>query len=181
MPNIIGALSGAANDDFDGVGGFTAEPLTAEEREFLLKYTDLTDEDLTTQKYDEDRRLVARSRLRTKWQARSAALTTADVAKLLGRPAASVRRSKSAGDLYALSTSDGRTLRFPLWQFIDEAVVPGLRDIIPSFARHMDSQSIEQFMTEPLEELNNRSPVEWLAADGDVERVMTLVNELSYE
>ena len=166
---------------FDEVGASTSEALTAGERDFLLEHTDLTEEELTPQKYAEDRRLVARARLRAERRVRADALSTADVAKLLERPTPSIRRSKIAGDLYALPSGSGRAMKFPLWQFVDGAVVPGLRDIIPAFPRHMHPQSIEQFMTQPLEELSNRSPVEWLASGGDTDVVAALVDELSYE
>ncbi|MGO0604806.1 hypothetical protein [Brevibacterium linens] len=167
--------------DSDAVVGSNPEALTAGERDFLLQNTDLTEVDLTPEKYAEDSRLVARSRLRTERQEQSASLTTADVAKLLECPAVSVRRSKIAGDLYALLTSSGRPMKFPSWQFVDRAVVPGLRDIIPSFPHHMHPQSIRQFMTQPREELSDRSPAEWLASDGDVDTVVALVDDLTYE
>lgn len=112
---------------------------------------------------------------------RESSLTTGEVADLLGRSTSSIRRSKIAGDVYAQPTRGGRPLRFPAWQFRGQSVVPGLRDIIPAFPRYMHPLSIQQFMTQPLEELSDQTPVEWLAGGGDVDAVGSLADELNYE
>lgn len=158
-----------------------SEPLSTGERAFLLETTDLTEEDLTPQAHEAVRMQVAEDRALAEKEARDSALTTGAVSELLGRQGASIRRSKLAGDLYALPTGNGRTTLFPAWQFVGSQVVPGLRTIIPNFPQYVHPLTIQQFMTEEKEELDGRSPVDWLCAGGAVEAVASLVAELGYE
>lgn len=123
------------------------EPLSTEERAFLIEATELSEEDLTPQAHEAARIQVAEDRALTEKQARDSALTTGEVSELLGRQGASVSRSMSAGDLYALPTSNGRITLFPAWQFEDKQVVPGLRTIIPNFPQYMHPLTIQQSMT----------------------------------
>lgn len=159
----------------------TSEPLSTGERAFLLETTNLTEEDLTPRAHESARIRVAEDRALAEKEARDSALTTGEVSELLGRQGASIRRSKLAGDLYALPTGNGRTTLFPAWQFEGNQVVPGLRTIIPNFPQYVHPLTIQQFMTEEKEELDCRSPVEWLMAGGAVEAVASLVAELGYE
>lgn len=158
-----------------------SEPLSAGERSFLLEATDLTEEDLTPRAHEAARIRVAEDRALAEKEARDTALTTGEVSDLLGRQGASIRRSKLAGDLYALPTGNGRTTLFPAWQFEGNQVVPGLRTITPNFPQYVHPLTIQQFMTEEKAELDGRSPVEWLTAGGAVEAVASLVAELGYE
>lgn len=158
-----------------------SEPLSAGERSFLLEATDLTEEDLTPRAHEAARIRVAEDRALAEKEARDTALTTGEVSDLLGRQGASIRRSKLAGDLYALPTGNGRTALFPAWQFEGNEVVPGLRTITPNFPQYVHPLTIQQFMTEEKAELDGRSPVEWLTAGGAVEAVASLVAELGYE
>lgn len=159
----------------------TSESLSAGEREFLLETTDLTEDDLTPAARTLSQSRVARDRAAAQEQVHSASLTTAEVATLLERHEASVRRSKATGDLYALPSSGGRMTRFPRWQFGDGEVVPGLRAIIPAFPQFTHPLSIQRFMTAPNESLDQRSPVRWLLDGGQVDAVVSLVEELGYE
>jgi hypothetical protein len=177
----LGASVDAVLDALDEVSGSASEALTAGETSFLLKHTDLTADDLTPHAYAEARWLVTGDRLQAARQSRESSLTTGEVTDLLGRSTSSIRRSKVAGDLYALPTGGGRPLRFPAWQFLGQKVVPGLRDVIPMFPRYMHPLSIQWFMTQPLEELDDQAPGQWLASGGDASAVVSLVDELSYE
>lgn len=161
--------------------GSTSEALSAGERAFLLETTDLTEQDLTPQARAASRDRVAQDRAAAEEQAWAASLTTAEVAERLGRKDASIRRSKGAGDLYALPSGSGRTTRFPAWQFDGQQVVPGLREIVPAFPGYLHPLSIQRFMTTPHEELDALSPVHWLLRGGPVGVVVTLVEELGYE
>lgn len=157
------------------------EPLSTGECDFLLEATDLTEEDLSAQAHDAARIKVAEDRALAEKAASDSALTTNEVAELLGRKGASIRRSKLAGGLYALPTSTGRTALLPDWQFDGNQVVPGLRTIISNFPQYAHPLTIQQFMTEGNEELDGRSPVEWLSAGGAVGAVASLVAELGYD
>lgn len=159
----------------------TTEALSAGEREFLLETTDLTDADLTAEARAAAQSRVAQDRAAAQEQVHSASLTTGEVASLLGRLEASIRRSKASGDLYALPSAGGRAIRFPRWQFEEREVVPGLRAIIPAFPQYTHPLTIQHFMTTPNESLGRLSPVRWLLDGGEVGAVLALVEELGYE
>lgn len=159
----------------------TTEALSAGEREFLLENTDLTDEDLTPEARAASQSRLAQDRAEAQEQVHRASLTTGEVAALLGRLEASIRRSRTTGDLYALPSGGGRAIRFPDWQFGDGGVVPGLRAIIPAFPQYTHPLSIQRFMMTPNESLDQLSPVRWLLDGGAVAAVVALVDELSYE
>lgn len=159
----------------------TTEALSAGEREFLLENTDLTEEDLTSEARALSQSLIAQDRATAQEQVHRSSLTTGQVASLLGRLEASVRRSKATGDLYALPSGTGRAIQFPRWQFEDGDVVPGLRVIIPAFPQYTHPLSIQHFMTTPNESLDQLSPVRWLFDGGEAGAVAALVDELGVE
>jgi hypothetical protein len=79
-------------------------------------------------------------------QVRRSALTTNEVAALLGRAPAHVRRSHLRGDLYAIK--DGRANLFPRWQFTpDGTPINGLRRIIGVFPDDFHPLDIAAVMT----------------------------------
>lgn len=139
-----------------GIGGGPVEALSAGERSFLLTHTDLTAEDLTADARAATLVAVAQGRATADAAVARNALTTGQVAALLGRAEADVRRSRLRGDLYAPRPgAAGRTLRFPRWQFTDDGrVVPGLRHVLAALPRHLRPLSIERFMTTAVETLD---------------------------
>lgn len=164
----------------EAAGGSSA-PLTAGEREFLLTHAGMSEEDLGEQGRVATRLALARDRFALDAAALEGALSTSAVAALLGRAEANVRRSRLSGDLYAPNPGDPSGLRFPRWQFTSAGgVVPGLRRIIPAFPRDTHPLAVARFMTQPHEDLDGMSPVEWLAGDGPVDPVVALVEDLGY-
>jgi hypothetical protein len=161
--------------------GGSAAPLTAGERDFLLARAGMSEQDLSEQGRAATRLELAHDRFALDAAALEGALSTREVAELLGRAEANVRRSRLAGDLYAPNPGDPAGLRFPSWQFTSTGgVVPGLRRIIPSFPRDTHPMAISRFMTQSHEDLDGMSPVEWLAGDGPVDTVVALVDDLGY-
>lgn len=162
--------------------GRTPDPLTREERQFLLAHGGLTDEDLSE---DAQRRAMSRSasgRAMAAMEVDEESMTTAEVAVLLGRAESNIRRSRLQGDLYAVNAGvRGTSLRFPNWQFVDGGVVPGLRSVIPAFPRWMRPRVIETFMTSENESLHRESPVTWLLGGGPVDEVVALAEALGIE
>lgn len=156
-------------------------PLTDGEREFLLTHAGMNEDDLSEQVSASTRLEIARDRLALDAAALEGALSTSEAAALLGRTEASVRRSRLSGDLYAPNPGDPVGLRFPRWQFTpDGSVVPGLRRILPAFSRDTHPLTIRRFMTEPHQDVDGMSPIEWLAGDGPVDPVVALVEDLGY-
>ncbi len=146
--------------------------MTAAERQFLI------DSGAPANSFDSDRQAEARARLaevaaRTQAQA-APEFDVAQVASLIGRSASTVRRWAHTGDLYAVRR--GRKLRFPGWQFPGGGRLPGLRTVLASLPESMHPLSVEGLMTSPQEELDDRSPVEWLAAGLAVEPVEAIAD-----
>ncbi len=163
----------------EAAGGSSA-PLTAGERKFLLSHAGMSEEDLSEQGRAAPRLELARDRFALDAAALEGALLTSEVAALLGRAEANVRRSRLSGDLYAPNPGDPAGLQFPRWQFTSAGgAVPGLRRIIPAFP-DTHPLVVARFMTQPHDDLDGMSPVEWLASDGPVDPVMALVEYLGY-
>lgn len=164
------------------VTSITVEPLTAGERDFLMKNTDLTEADLGSRGHATTHLRVLAGQTRSRVLLNENSLTTAEVAALLGREPANVRRSRLEGDLYSPGSGvPGQSLRFPRWQFVGGSPVRGLRKVLRAFPSHFHPLSIERFMTAPNEELENMTPVEWLDSDGDADVVAKVADELGYE
>jgi hypothetical protein len=165
------------------IGGGPTEALSAGERSFLLTHTDLAEDDLSADARRASLLMVAKGRAAAAAAVAQESLTTGEVAALLGRAEANVRRSRLNGDLYAPDPGvAGRALRFPRWQFTDDGgVVPGLRRIIAALPLHLHPLSVETFMTTGSHALGGQSPVRWLADGGPVEPVVRMADELGYE
>ncbi|PRZ42521.1 hypothetical protein CLV47_105143 [Antricoccus suffuscus] len=103
-------------------------------------------------------------------------LTTEQVAKRLKTDPSRVRHRLRARSLYALP-STGRTRRFPIWQFTDGGVVPGLREVLAALPEDMHPFEVEDFFSSRSSELvlngEELSPLLWLHANGDPARVVT--------
>lgn len=162
--------------------GISAEPLTLGEREFLLNNTDLVEADLASDGQTATNLVVHTGQIKARAQLNERSLSTAEVAELLGKDPANVRRSRLDGALYSPAAGvPGQSLRFPRWQFVGNAPVPGLREVIPAFPAHFHPLSIERFMMTENAALENMTPVSWLTMGGAREVVITLADELGYE
>lgn len=148
------------------------ETMTAGEREFLIEAG------LPADSFDPRAQAQARARLAARASATRAAsaplLPTSQVAAMLNRDTANVRRSAGHGDLYAVPAAPGREREFPAWQFVDRRPLRGLREVVATLPERMHPLSVEGFMTSPQDELDGRTPVEWLATGGDVSVVVEL-------
>ena len=158
------------------------EPLTSGEHDFLMENTDLQASDLSSEGHKATNIRVLAGQVRSKLDLRENSLSTAEVATLLGRDPANIRRSRLDGALYSPGSGvPGQSLRFPRWQFVDGSPVPGLRKVIPAFPAHFHPLSIERFMLTANKELQNMPPVKWLTMGGNPEAVAVLADELGYE
>lgn len=157
-----------------------AADLSAGEREFLLESSEVTAEDLTDEARSVAQSVIARDRSSAEEELRASALSTSEVAALLGRDAASIRRSKRNGDLYALAPRPGLPALFPAWQFSGDRVVPGLREVIPALPSFLHPLSVERFMTTPDDALDGLSPAVWLLSGGSPRPVAALADALGY-
>ncbi|MGP9607411.1 hypothetical protein [Glutamicibacter sp. AOP33-2CA-4] len=159
-----------------------SEPLTEGERNFLLENTDLSEVDLSPEGRLKSDLIVLDAQAKSLDLVEKSAYTTAEVARIVGRDEANVRRAKAKGDYFALARSEGKQSLFPKWQFTSEGVVPGLRELIPAFPRFYHPLAIETVMTQSNEDyLGGRSPADWLITGGALEAVLELVSHLEFE
>jgi hypothetical protein len=102
-------------------------------------------------------------------------LTIENVAASLGLSRSRISHRLREQSLYAFTIQGRRYL--PRWQFREGPggvvidVIPGLAQIVPVIPRGMHPLALEAFMTEPLEDLGDKSPVDYLCSYGVVEVV----------
>ena len=97
------------------------------------------------------------------------ALTAVQVAETLGISRQMVDKRRRAGKLLAVST--GRHgYRYPVWQFDESGVLPGLEDVLKVLAPHDEWMQVAFFVSGD-QRLANRTPVETLKA-GELDLVL---------
>lgn len=164
----------------DGVG-----PLTAGMADFLARTTPRGHTKATTRTVE--RILADRAyaeQLTAQHEAVRAAcdlarsLSTRQVAALLGRATTTITRA-AGRTLYAYS--EGRSLRFPTWQFHDGHPIPGLAMVVPALREGLTPASIEARMTTPDPELlDGMAPTQWLIAGGDPAEVVQQLSDADH-
>ncbi len=156
-----------------------SETLTAGEQEFLMEHAGARTEDFMPVAGHLTRLEITQRQAEAAEQMRGRALTTSEVARLLGRAPSNVRRSLSTGHLYSVgSASTSRERLFPPWQFTqDGRIIPGLRQVVEALPDDYHPLDVEGFMVTPQECLRGRSPAAWLSGNGDVETVVSLADE----
>lgn len=161
--------------------------MTGQERQFLIE------SDVPTDSFDSVTQALAHASLLARAEATSAAaapvLSAAQAAELLGVNVRTVHRRARDRTLYAVPREKpGRrnALGFPAWQFVGGRGLPGLHAVLDQVLAHgqglgsMHPLSLEGLMTTPQEELDGRTPVEWLASGGDPQAVVSLVESAAY-
>lgn len=104
-------------------------------------------------------------------------LTTRQAAERLHISAATVRRRVRTGRLYGYRV--GRTLRLPPWQFLGGTVLPHLPEVLAALPDEAHPMTITGFMTLPSDELDGRSPIQWVAEGRSVNPVYILASTLT--
>jgi len=91
-------------------------------------------------------------------------LSSDEVAAILGISRQAVEKRRRAGKLLALSTG-GHGYRYPVWQFDESGVLPGLDDVLKALAPH-DEWMQTAFFLGSNPRLGDRTPVHVLKAGG---------------
>lgn len=164
--------------------------LTKNQADVLIRSGALSAERLADLEKRVDSGELARIERETRLGAISRALTAEQVGKRLGGLSASrVRHRQNDNLLYAFLA--GKSRRYPLWQFIDDQVVPGLTEVIPHFIDGWQPATVEGFMTTPQADLHSgladpasedegrMTPVEWLAGGGDPAAVVEILERIA--
>ncbi|WP_111721557.1 hypothetical protein [Homoserinimonas sp. OAct 916] len=104
-------------------------------------------------------------------------LSTTEVAKMLEIDSSRVRHRQGSGGLYSYLV--GRNRRYPSWQFNNEDVLPGLKQVIKAFPNDTHPATIRGLMTTPQEDLvvseHPVTPVDWLVGGGDRQAVLDVI------
>lgn len=87
-----------------------------------------------------------------------------------------ISRRLAAGSLWSFVV-DGH-IRVPLWQFVGDALLPGLPEVIASIPPEHTPLAIAALIEAPQEQLGGRTPVEFLAEGGEAPVVAELVADL---
>lgn len=105
----------------------------------------------------------------------AASLTIEEVASSLALSRSRISHRLRDQSLYAFTIQSRKYL--PRWQFREgpgggvSDAIPGLAQIVPAIPRDIHPLALEAFMTEPLEDLDNKSPTEYLCSYGVAEVV----------
>lgn len=102
------------------------------------------------------------------------ALSRDQAAERLGVSAQAVSERLKARTLTAVRR--GREWRFPVWQFADDAALPGLRQIIATWPG--TPLSLSTWATKPSPDLGGRSPAQELARRDGTARVLELADAI---
>lgn len=105
----------------------------------------------------------------------SGALTREQAARRLGITPQAVSKRVASGGLVALRR--GRVSRLPAWQFYEEGVLPGLKQVIVAYPG--GALSLTHWATSPSSDLDDVTPAQTLARRGGLERVLDSLQVLT--
>ena len=107
-------------------------------------------------------------------------LSVPEAADLLGVDESRIRQRLTDRTLYGFKV--GRTWRLPRFQFTDHSQVPGLDQVLPHLPSGLHPIAVQRWLTEPSPDLELDqevvSPIEWLAATGDVTKVVDIARDV---
>ena len=105
-------------------------------------------------------------------------LSTRQVATLLSRTTTTITRA-AGRTLYAYR--EGRSLRFPTWQFHEGRPIPGLATVVPALREGLTPATIEARMTTSDPKLlDGATPAQWLIAGGDPAAVVQQLSDADH-
>ncbi|MFJ5873018.1 hypothetical protein DQ226_18425 [Dietzia maris] len=151
-------------------------PISRRDSDFLRDHAGLDDlsvlDDWSAEKEDQRRSEIAAA---SAVQFVADTLSREEAGKLLDVDDTNVSRRAKKGQLYAIYR-DGRP-RYPRWQFRGGTALPGLAPIVACLEQlELDPVSVATFMARPNDELDDHSPVDYLAAGGEPEAVVALLD-----
>lgn len=163
---------------FEQVNGADDPSLTAGELAFVAEHGGAAARDAVAQ-WDPSAERSRRSRIAADSVQHLVAqtLSAVEVAGLTGKSRSQITRDLNGEKLYGLSV--GRHWRIPRWQFVEGAVLPGLAEVVPAIPQHLHPSVVEGFMTTPQDELDSRTPINYLMTGGNPAQVAELVAELA--
>lgn len=176
MDTSIQRVDDAVRDSMRRMQLARTTPISQRDSDFLREHAGLDDpsilDDWSAEKEDQRRSEIAAA---SAVQFVADTLSREETGKLLAVDDTNVSRRAKKGQLYAIYR-DGRP-RFPRWQFRGGSALPGLTPIVACLDRlELDPVSVATFMARPNDELEDHRPVDYLAAGGDPEAVIALLD-----
>lgn len=152
----------------------TAAPLTQVELDYLRRHAGGESETVLAG-WDADQERLMRSAAVTHAveEMIATSLSRAEAARRLQIDASGVSRRISSKRLYAYKV--GTRDRIPAWQLVGARALPGLERVVPTIPEGAHPLDVAALMGQPQDELDNRSPVQWLAEGGDPAAVAGLL------
>lgn len=169
-------MTNSLREAMERVAWARTTPISQTDSDFLRDHAGLDDpsvlDNWTEEKEDKRRTEVV---LASAVQLVADTLSREEVSDALGIDVSNVSRRTSNGQLYAVYRENRP--RFPQWQFRDGHALPGLAKIVDCLERlDLDPVSVGTFMVRPNDELERLRPVDYLAADGDPDSVVDLLD-----
>lgn len=125
---------------------------------------------------DNERQARARVALRQLTGALSGSVSIKEAAAILGVDRSRVSRRITGKSLWAFDLQGNR--RIPRWQFLGEELLPALDVIVPAIPRDTTPAVLDVFMHTAQPDLDDRTPIEHLAAGGDPGLVAGFLQDL---
>lgn len=125
---------------------------------------------------DNERQARARLALRQLTSALTGSVSIKEAAAILSVDRSRVSRRITGKALWAFDLQGSR--RIPRWQFLGDALLPGLDVIVPAIPRGTTPAVLDVFMHTPQPDFDDRTPIEHLAAGGDPALVAGFIADL---
>ncbi|ROR76082.1 hypothetical protein SAMN06295974_3770 [Plantibacter flavus] len=155
--------------------------MTEDQARFLVESGTMTAERLAEVEARVARGDLAARERKTRLSVIADAMSTEEVADMLGIDASSVRHRQSKDQLYSIKVGAKRL--YPAWQFTDStkpAALPHLAAIISAIPKGMHAATVQGFMTTPQRSLhiddNRVTPRDWLQQGGDKQAVLDILD-----
>lgn len=163
---------------FEQVHGTDDPSLTAGELAFLSEHGGAAARDAVAQ-WDPEAERNRRSRVvaGSVQHVLAQTLSAVEVAELTGKSRSQITRDLNTKKLYGLRV--GRHWRIPRWQLTNGAVLPGLAEVVPAIPEHLHPSVIEGFMSTRQDELDARTPIDYLLTGGNPALVAEMVANLA--
>lgn len=125
----------------------------------------------------DDRLTRSRAAVHELAETMSASASIKEAAAILGVDRSRVSQRISGDALWAFDLHHSR--RIPRWQFLGDGLLPGLGVVVPAIPADATPVAVDAFMRTPQPDFDGRTPIEFLAADGDPVGVAGFVADLA--
>ncbi|MGV0743908.1 helix-turn-helix domain-containing protein [Mycolicibacterium sp. XJ870] len=163
---------------FAAIPGAGAAPISGPELRFLREHggagAAAVVDDWTA---EGERQARARTAVRQLTDALAGSVSIKEAAAILGIDRSRISRRLSRNALWSFDINGSR--RIPRWQFLQRDLLPGLDVIVPAIPHTANPAAVDSFMHSAQPDLDDRTPIEHLAAGGDATAVAQFLADLA--